>query len=285
MYDFDWRWRQLAVDGLLALNERLSVTASPEDVSSRSAIVFAPHPDDEVLGCGGVIALKAQAGTPIKVVVMTDGRASHRGFIDEDELVRMRRAEAKEAGVRLGLAASDYLFLDFEDHRLQLHRGAACDRVVDILGRHSPLEVYVPHRRDALADHVATNEIVRDAVERAKRPLMLFEYPVWLWNSWPWVRADAVRPGARGLFQVPKTVRDVTEVALGCRTRVRVGSVLARKRAALCAYRSQVERLNGSARWPTLSDVAHGDFLEIFYTGVEIFRRTSYPRTAARESR
>jgi LmbE family N-acetylglucosaminyl deacetylase len=61
---------------------------------------------------------------------MTDGRASHRALISEDELVRIRHDEAENAALQLGLTAADYLFLDFEDDRLMKHRDGVCDRVV-----------------------------------------------------------------------------------------------------------------------------------------------------------
>ena len=51
---------------------------------ARPAVVLAPHPDDETLGCGGTLIRKARAGAPLKVVLMTDGARSGRGLIDED---------------------------------------------------------------------------------------------------------------------------------------------------------------------------------------------------------
>jgi LmbE family N-acetylglucosaminyl deacetylase len=202
---------------------------------------------------------------------MTDGRASHKGLIGVDELVRMRRAEAEAAGRELGMAAR-YVFLDFEDHRLSEHHALACARVTELIEQFAPDEIYVPSRRDGIRDHVETNRIVRRAVERLGRPVTLLEYPVWLWNGWPWTRDN-------GWFQeglvhgALRLLRDVAEIAVACRTRVDVGAVLDRKRAALAVYKSQLERLNGDSRWPVLGDVAEGEFLRRFETGVELFRR------------
>ena len=47
-------------------------------VATRSALVLAPHPDDETIGCGATILRKVAAGTPVTVFVATDGRHSHR---------------------------------------------------------------------------------------------------------------------------------------------------------------------------------------------------------------
>ena len=269
------KWRRLLADGLLRVNRMMSSDRLSRRTRDASALIFAPHPDDEVLGCGGVIALKAQAGAAVKVVVMTDGRASHSSLIAADELVRIRRAEAEEAALLLGLVAADYIFLDFEDHKLVHHRDAACEQVAEIIDQFKPDEIYLPPRRDVISDHVETNRIVRRAIERISRPVVLLEYPVWLWNGWPWTRGGA-RYASGIARRALGTVRDVAEIMLACRTRIDVGSVLNRKQAALAAYRSQTQRRNGNPRWAVLSDVAEGEFLRRFETGFEIFRRTNY---------
>jgi LmbE family N-acetylglucosaminyl deacetylase len=270
------KWRRLLAGALLAINQLLSSSGLSRRVRNTSALVFAPHPDDEVLGCGGIIALKAQAGARVKVVVMTDGRASHRTLISEEDLVKMRRAEAKEAAVQLGLVANDYVFLEFEDHRLMQQRDAAIDWVLEIIDRFEPEEVYVPHRRDGISDHVETNWIVREALNRIKRSITLLEYPVWLWNCWPWTQSGENCAYGNIMRRALKMARDIVDVVFFCRARVVISDVLDRKGAALAAYRSQVQRFNGDPRWPVLADVAEGEFLRRFETDFEIFRRTNY---------
>jgi LmbE family N-acetylglucosaminyl deacetylase len=236
------------------------------------ALVFAPHPDDEVLGCGGTIAMKAQAGSALQIVVMTDGRTSHSQFVDVQTLIEMRRAEAFDAAKQLGLDPSTYTFLDFEDNRLGECADAARQRVIELLQHHRPKHVFVPHRHDGLPDHVATFEIVSSAIRECGRPMTVLEYPVWLWNTWPWTKT---LPGLRGAFVgVPRMLRDCAELALGCRTRVDIRSVLPRKLDALAQYRSQVQRQRGDPCWPILADVSEGTFLDRFRTGMEVFRRT-----------
>ena len=48
--------------------------ASPLPEAS-AVVVFAPHPDDEVFGCGGALALHARAGVSVHVVLLTEGEA------------------------------------------------------------------------------------------------------------------------------------------------------------------------------------------------------------------
>lgn len=236
------------------------------------AIVFAPHPDDEVLGCGGTIALKAMAGSELRVVIMTDGRTSHAQFIDAQTLIEMRRAEAADASEQLGLDPSAYTFLDFEDNRLGEHADRARQRVVELLRRDRPEQVFVPHRRDRLRDHTATYDIVTSAIREVGTRVTVLEYPVWLWNTWPWTNT---LPRLRSVFtEVPRMLRDSAELAFGCRTRVDIRSVLPRKLGALAQYRSQVQRHRDDPRWPILSDVSAGAFIERFRCGSEVFRCT-----------
>jgi LmbE family N-acetylglucosaminyl deacetylase len=259
-------------EGLLAGGRWLSSDDAQDLSTSARSVVFAPHPDDEVLGCGGTIALKVQAGADVRVVIMTDGRTSHAKYVEAPALTKMRRLEALEAATHLGLSPDAYTFLDFEDQRLQLHAEQAHRKVVELLQRLDPEQVFVPHRHDRLADHVATFRIVASALRTYRGRVALLEYPVWLWNTWPWT--GRLRSEDPRTVRIPRLLRDNIELALRCRTRVDVRSVLQRKIDALDAYRSQMQRPRGNPQWPILSDVSSGAFLARFLTGWEMFRRT-----------
>jgi LmbE family N-acetylglucosaminyl deacetylase len=238
-------------------------------------MVFAPHPDDEVLGCGGTIAKKVVRGSPVRVVILTDGRTSHSKWLPAEQLVRMRREEAAAAGRELGLPEECYEFLDFPDGELELHQPAAIAAVRRAVTSFAPAEIYVPHRRDKQPDHLATYRIVRAALTGYNASLTVIEYPVWLWHSWPWtwggdVGASSDRSGALG------ALRDVWDIAFGCRQRSDISSVRDRKVKALAEYRSQMERLDGNPSWPIMRDVAGGEFLQYFLSSTEFFRVSQY---------
>lgn len=256
---------------LRALGQRWSVGNLPALDPRASAIVFAPHPDDEVLGCGGTIALKALSGAALRVVIMTDGRTSHASFVDAATLARMRREEALQASQVLGLQPADYDFLEFEDSRLRDNARPAVERVARILDQLQPQQVFVPHSRDRIADHVATYNIVATAIRSYGKPLTLLEYPVWLWNTWPW---SSTRPSLRSLLRAPSLARDIVQIAFGCTSRVDIRSVRNRKLDALAQYKSQMTRPPDVPNWPILADVSNGSFLACFAGDEEIFRRT-----------
>ncbi len=60
-------------------------------------LVIAPHPDDETLGCGGAIGLHIESGDDLRLVIVTDGRRSRAGGLDEDVMVELRAHEAMDA--------------------------------------------------------------------------------------------------------------------------------------------------------------------------------------------
>ena len=92
-------------------------------------VVFAAHPDDEVLGAGGIIALLAAAGARLRVVAVTDGESSHPG----------RRRRAGRAGGPPGAGAgrgAGALGADAaEVIRLGLPDAGLDDREAELAGR------------------------------------------------------------------------------------------------------------------------------------------------------
>lgn len=238
-----------------------------------SAIVFAPHPDDETLGCGGTIALKSEAGTPVACAFVTDGSTSHRAFMDAEALGNLRMSEAVEAAAVLGLAREDVHFLGFPDGgKWEYHHTELKVRALKLLERYQPQEVYVPYRIDGNRDHEATYGIVRSAVETWSKGAMICEYPIWAWNQWPWVSFNIQldRDLGRVLLRMLRA-RLGLRMRTDLRSGVLVEGVLERKRQALAKHRSQMFVLRPGTAWPTLADVADGEFLECFFQDFEVF--------------
>ncbi|HEY5624375.1 MAG TPA: PIG-L family deacetylase, partial [Gammaproteobacteria bacterium] len=66
--------------------------------------MIAPHPDDEVLGCGGTMARHLAAGDHVHVVVVTDGRRSRVAGLKPEAVAEVRRQEATNAASLLGVS-------------------------------------------------------------------------------------------------------------------------------------------------------------------------------------
>jgi LmbE family N-acetylglucosaminyl deacetylase len=83
---------------------RIAAAAILRRAGARGIAIIAPHPDDETLGCGALIAAAARRGLRIAVIALTDGDASHPGSQrwPPAALAAVRRAELRRALARLG---------------------------------------------------------------------------------------------------------------------------------------------------------------------------------------
>ncbi|MEZ5815605.1 MAG: PIG-L deacetylase family protein [Hyphomicrobiaceae bacterium] len=238
----------------------------------RSAIVFAPHYDDETLGCGGMIIKKAQRAADCHVVFMTDGTASHGPDTDRAALAVTRRHEAEEACRILGVPSSQISSLDLPDQGLAECFEDAVAQVQRVIADVKPEQIWLPHSAEPFiwsTDHRATTAIVRAAALRSGRRLEIMEYLVWLWLAYPWVSISAAR---RAEFRpyIKTSISSILGIRLArsCALRLDVSDVLERKWAALAAYRSQTGALPGS---PSLGQVANGQFLDLLFQTAEIY--------------
>jgi len=153
-------------------------------LSKRKIIVFAPHPDDETLGCGGTIARKLSEGYEVLIVVLTDGRYAFLALLDIDseptpyELKEIRKGETKAATRILGVPEENLLFLDFEDGTLEKHAKEAEGRISEITEKYVPAEIYLPHIRDWHPDHRETNRIARKCLQKLGSKPTKFQYSI-----------------------------------------------------------------------------------------------------------
>jgi LmbE family N-acetylglucosaminyl deacetylase len=244
----------------------------------RSAMIFSPHPDDETLGCGGTVIRKLEQGATLHVVYLTDGAQSHVPLMPSAEIKAMRHLEALAACEELGIDASRVHFIDLPDGQLTEHSQEAIIKVSELIEMHRPEEVYVTYRDDASADHRAANSIIRKAAELKGSTLIVWEYPIWRWNSWPWLGLG------RGAWRHPWAVTKAVwkglpslSLMIRCNCAVDVSKVLDRKLAALEMHRTQMVRMNGDKQWDVLSDYSDGRFLEMMFQPHEIFMRYAVP--------
>jgi LmbE family N-acetylglucosaminyl deacetylase len=211
----------------------------------RSCLVCAPHPDDETLGCGGLIARKRDAGTAVRVLVASNGAGSHvtRSGLD---LAAIRAREVTEACRILGVAARDLVQLGLPDGELARFEDELVDRVAEEIDELRPDDVFVTSTRDWHPDHQALGRAARRAVARTRWVPRLLEYPIWWWVDGPWRRRDGQGRWSYGAGYAADTVKafSVPTVEL-----VATQPYLATKRRAIAAHRSQLESLELDTEW------------------------------------
>jgi LmbE family N-acetylglucosaminyl deacetylase len=158
-------------------------------------VVVAPHPDDETLGAGGMIAAVVARGVDVTVVSISDGGAAHPEMtqVDRMRLEATRRAELDCAAAVLGVQR--VIRLGLPDGRIAEHEERLVERLADLLN--PGVWCAVTWRGDGHPDHEAAGRAA--AVAAARAGATLVEYPVWMWH-WadpgdavvPWDRAASV---------------------------------------------------------------------------------------------
>ncbi len=153
-------------------------------------LVVAPHPDDEALGVGGLMARLAALGVPVQVLLTSDGSASHPNSKTHPPavLATLRETELRAALDALGLDGASALHqLHLPDGRLpaapdQPGFAHAVQAARAVLGAVQPATLVVPWRRDPHPDHRATWAILRAAAAARAWAGRWFEYLVWAWE-------------------------------------------------------------------------------------------------------
>lgn len=182
------------------------------------AVVVAPHPDDEILSVGGLLAQLARTGAPVRVIAVTDGTASHRGSSQwpPERLVRERPRESRMALSCLGIDVEP-VRLGLPDGGLQELRDLLAERLLTLMDRSDV--VFTTWRNDGHPDHEATGHAC--AFAAARTGARLIEVPVWAWH---WAApGDARLPWRRA------------------RRLVLDGDAVERKRRAVQAFASQLQ--------------------------------------------
>jgi LmbE family N-acetylglucosaminyl deacetylase len=114
------------------------------------ALVLAPHPDDETLGCGGTIALYS-GRIDFTIVAVSNGEAVN---IPEENKSSLRKKEFQKAAGTLG--AKTLIFLDIPDGNFSDHRNSLRGKLSDLFAAQRPQLVFVPSPIDPHPDHRET---------------------------------------------------------------------------------------------------------------------------------
>ena len=168
-----------------------------DEIVPGTAMILAPHADDESLGCGGLIAASCAAGRPPLVVIVTDGAGSHPGSPTwpAGRLRAQREAEAEAATRHLGLPSGRLAFLRLPDTRSP-HDGPKFEFAVETLrclaAEHRCDTILAPWSHDPHCDHESVWKMGLALSRRDHRALLA--YPIWGWLIAPEVELDTATP-------------------------------------------------------------------------------------------
>nr|WP_299244278.1 PIG-L family deacetylase [uncultured Halomonas sp.] len=208
----------------------------------RRIVMVAPHPDDEIVGCAGLLMQLAALGHDMLIIGVTDGTGSHPGsrYWTPERLGEVRPEESRRALEHLGLAEVPILRLGLTDTRVAQERTALISHLNDRL---QPDDILVTTwRGDGHPDHEATGQACAE-VARIKG-CTLIELPIWTWH---WASPGDPR--------VPWGHARRIELSL---------EQYERKRAALEAHVSQLTADDTTGQGPVLAPFALARLLRPF---------------------
>lgn len=180
-------------------------------------LVLAPHPDDETLGAGALIAHCAASDRLGGIIFLTDGTGSHPE--GTPRIAMIRRKEAYHAISRMNAAAALTIWMGWRDaHPFGIDSKAFArdaDRLAAIIRGQRIDAIAVTDDSESHCDHVAAFRLAEAASSRARRAVALFAYHVW--------------------SEAPRCVRRIATPAMP----------IGKRRHALLAHRSQMSPILG----------------------------------------
>jgi LmbE family N-acetylglucosaminyl deacetylase len=203
-------------------------------------LVIAPHPDDETLAAGGLIAASTAAGIHVRVVAVTDGEMAYAEAIGKPdfELGELRGGEQTEALARLGVVSGDILRLAVRDSDVAAHEAEIVRRLLPIVSSRS--HIIAPWTGDFHPDHEACGRVAEQLARLSGARLSF-------WFFWTWHRGTPALLQPLPLRKFPLTPEQMQA-----------------KKEALQCHHSQLVRVDGDPILPdTLLAPARRDF-EVF---------------------
>ncbi|MDH8700993.1 LmbE family N-acetylglucosaminyl deacetylase [Dysgonomonadaceae bacterium PH5-43] len=170
----------------------------------KSILILAPHPDDEVFGCAGLIQYYQKRGCKVHIAILTDGDAAYpESLISKKELAQQRLSLTHKAAKILSVNVDNITYLHWKDG--EIDKFADYEGLMQIVNDIRPEAMFSTHSFEGWSDHIATaqlaDRIVRDFMEFNIRN---FKYCVWLWYSMPYSQILKLNWKNSKLFKLTK---------------------------------------------------------------------------------
>lgn len=180
-----------------------------EEWHGKTVMVFTPHPDDDLFGCGGTLARMARNGNKIIIVIYTnDNKGSFDQEMTSERLARIRKAEEEAAMATLGIPRENITWLGYDDGELEYApQKQLCGQATKLIRQYRPDVVFsidpgdlyerwhkTDHRMAAFMtlDAIRAAEfhlyypehLLTDGLQPHKVPLLMFYYAATEANYW-----------------------------------------------------------------------------------------------------
>lgn len=162
------------------IEELSSLKLDPDFIHANRVVIVAPHPDDEIMGCAGLMQQLSALGKQIVLVAVTNGTASHPDSkcYTPEGLNQLRPQETQAALKVLGIDNIDVIALNIQDDAVSQN----LDIFYQLLMAHVQAEdvLVTTFHKDGHPDHEFTAQVVNRVAQEKK--LKYFEVLIWAWH-------------------------------------------------------------------------------------------------------
>jgi LmbE family N-acetylglucosaminyl deacetylase len=190
---------------------------------SLPTLIVAPHPDDETLGAGGLIAAQRRSGVDVRVAAVTDGE---KAYANMPELPIQREKEQTNALRRLSVPEDCIARFRFPDGSVASFEAQLEERLAPLISANTL--IVTPWKGDHHPDHQACGRVAERLAKRSGAPLC--SYFFWTWH-----------------YGTPQELQ-----ALPVRRFFLDDALLRIKTEALCCHLSQLQHESGEPVLPEL---------------------------------
>jgi LmbE family N-acetylglucosaminyl deacetylase len=157
------------------MQEASSIPYEPARLRGERVLVLAPHPDDEAIGCGGLVAQHLREHRSVRIVIATDGAEAGEAADREEESRRgiallgateqpSNPATPQPRNRATGVA--EVVFYQLPDRALANHENALIARLYQELVQYEPDLILVPSPVEIHPDHLALSRAFCEVVQR-----------------------------------------------------------------------------------------------------------------------
>lgn len=146
--------------------------------SDKKLMILSPHPDDEIIGCGGVMLSAIEENSDVIWIQIMDGRESR--IINSDPSIdkSIRNEEAKCVAAAMNGVDLQIWDVPLLDEAICIDLG---HKLLREIIENKPDVIFLPFMNDRHPDHRMTNQILYNALELQSEELVcdVYSYEVW----------------------------------------------------------------------------------------------------------
>lgn len=129
----------------------------------KNILCFAPHPDDEILGCGGSLIKAIKQGHRVSICYLTYGEQGGPKYLP-NELAKVRKQESLSVCHFLGIKRKQIYFLEVADNNISSHDLPILKQIISLIRSVKPDLVYLPHEGENYHDHREASLLIQRAL-------------------------------------------------------------------------------------------------------------------------